>query len=94
MVSVVSIIRGNRMIEYILAMIVLGVVILFLSGLGTDRRNSRIPRDHSDDYQGVYSHGAKSVDTEVHFPVFKDFSGIFPMNKREERKKTETHQPR
>jgi len=81
-------------IEYILAVIVLAVVILLLSGLGTDRRRPRIPKDHSDDYHGVYSHGPKSVDTEVHFPVFKDFSGVFPMNKREKRKKTETHQPR
>ena len=82
------------MIEYILALIVLAVVILFLSGLGTDRRRSRIPRDHSQDYQGVYSHGSKSVDTEVHFPVRKDSTSVFPMNKRKERKKTETHQPR
>ena len=82
------------MIEYILALLVLAVVILFLSGIGTDKRRARIPRDHSGDYQGVYSHGPKSVDAEVHFPVFKDFSSVFPMNKREKRKKTETHQPR
>jgi len=79
--------------EYILAVIVLAIVILIFSSIGTDRRGPRIPRDHSEDYQGVYSHGSKSVDTEVHFPVFKDFSSVFPMNKREKRKKTETHQP-
>ena len=82
------------MIEYILAVVLLGIIILILSGVGSDRRRGRILRDHSDDYQGVYSHGPKSVDTEVHFPVLKDFSGVFPMRKREERKKTETHQPR
>ena len=82
------------MIEYILAVIIVAIVILLLSGLGTDRRGPRIPRDHSDDYHGVYSHGSKSVDAEVHFPVRKDSTSVFPMNKRKERKKTETHQPR
>lgn len=82
------------MIEYILALIGLAIVIILLSGLRTDRKKPQISRDHSQDYQGVYSHGPKSVDTEVHFPVLKDFSSIFPMSKRTERKKTETHQPR
>ena len=81
------------MIEYILAVVVLAAVIVFLSGSGKPRtRGPRIHKDHSHDYQGVYSHGPRSPDAEVHFPVLKDFSSIMPMNKREERKRTRTFQ--
>ena len=83
------------MIEYILALIVLAVVILLLSGLGKPRRRGpRTSKDYSHDSRGVYSHGSNSADAEVHFPVRKDSTSVFPMNKRKERKKTETHQPR
>ncbi|MHA1862733.1 MAG: hypothetical protein ACTSWA_03110 [Candidatus Thorarchaeota archaeon] len=83
------------MIEYILALIVLAVVILFLSGLGKPRRRSSgISKDYSHDPRGVYSHGRDSADGEVYFPTRKDSTSVFPMNKRKERKKTETHQPR
>jgi hypothetical protein len=83
------------MIEYILAAIVLAVVILLVFSSGSSRnRGSRISKDHSSNYHGVYSHDSKSPDSDVYFPVLKDFSSIMPMNKREERKKTETHQPR
>ncbi|MGY5871453.1 MAG: hypothetical protein RTV72_04330 [Candidatus Thorarchaeota archaeon] len=83
------------MIEYILALIVLATVILLLSGFRKPRnRGSSTSKSYSDDYRGVYSHGPHSPDTEVHFPVRKDSTSVFPMNKRKERKKTETHQPR
>ncbi|MCK5265583.1 MAG: hypothetical protein KAR03_08245 [Candidatus Thorarchaeota archaeon] len=83
------------MIEYILALVVLAAAILLLSGLGKPRkRGPRTSTSYSDDYHGVYSHSSKSPDAEVHFPVRKDSTSVFPMNKRKERKKTETHQPR
>ena len=81
------------MIEYILAMFVLAAVIISLSGLGKPRKTGpRTFKDHSHEYHGVYSHDSQSVDTEVYFPVLKDFSSIMPMNKRKERKKTRTFQ--
>lgn len=77
------------MLEYILAGFVLAIVLLlFLSG----RENPRYRGSGND--HGVYSHGSKSPDSEVYFPVLKDSSSIMPMNKREERKKTETYQNR
>ena len=82
------------MIEYILAVFVLAVVILLVSSAGSPRNRGPRIRDDSIDYHGVYSHDSKSPDSDVYFPVLKDFSSIMPMNKREERKKTETHQPR
>jgi hypothetical protein len=83
------------MIEYILAVIILAVVILLISGIGKPRRRGpRTSKSYSDDHRGVYSHGTHSADAEVHFPVRKDSTSVFPMNKRKERKKTETHQPR
>jgi len=82
-------------IEYILAVIVLAFVILLIFGSGKPRyRGPRSSKDHPSDYHGVYSHDSKSPDSDVYFPVLKDFSSIMPMNKREERKKTETYQNR
>jgi hypothetical protein len=83
------------MIEYILAAFALVVVILLvINSKSSPNRRPRIPKDHSHEYHGVYSHDSKSPDSDVYFPVLKDFSSIMPMNKREERKKTETYQPR
>ena len=82
------------MIEYILAVIVLAIVILLVSGMGKPRNSGPRIRGDSSEYHGIYSHDSKSPDADVYFPVLKDFSSIMPMNKREERKKTETHQPR
>lgn len=82
------------MIEYILAVIVLAVVIFLVSGMGKPRRrDSRTSKDYSHDPRSVYSHGSDSADGEVYFPTRKDSTSVFPMNKRRERKKTETHQP-
>ena len=75
------------MIEYIVAVFVLAIVVLlFLSS----RENSR--NRGSTEYRSVYSHGSQSPDSEVYFPVLKDSTSPMPMNKREERKKTETYQ--
>ncbi len=83
------------MIEYILALLVIAAAILFLSDRGKPRRRgSRTSKDYPHDPRGVYSHGSSSADAEVHFPVRKDSTSVFPMNKRKERKKTDTHQPR
>ena len=83
------------MIEYILAVVVLAAVIVFFSGSGKPRnRGPRTSKDHSSDYQGVYSHDSQSPDSDVYFPVLKDFSSLMPMNKREERKRTRTFQNR
>ncbi|MCK4567996.1 MAG: hypothetical protein KAU48_11885 [Candidatus Thorarchaeota archaeon] len=83
------------MIEYLLALLVLAAVILFLFDRGEPRRRgSRTSKDYPHDPRGVYSHGSNSADVEVHFPVRKDSTSVFPMNKRKERKKTETYQPR
>ena len=83
------------MIEYILAVFVLAIVVLLVFSSGSSRnRGSNISKHHRSDYHGVYSHDSKSPDSDVYFPVLKDFSSIMPMNKREERKKTETYQPR
>jgi hypothetical protein len=82
------------MIEYVLAVIVLAVVLLLIFGSGKPRNGSPRINGHSSDYHGVYSHDSQSPDADVYFPVLKDFSSIMPMNKREERKKTETYQNR
>jgi hypothetical protein len=83
------------MIEYVLAVVILATAIILLFGLGKPRKKGpRTLKDHSHDYHGVYSHDSHSVDTELYFPVLKDSSSVFPMNKREERKKTETYQNR
>lgn len=83
------------MIEYILAVVIPIVVIVFLFSLGKPRkRGPRTSKDHSHDYHGVYSHDSQSPDADVYFPVLKDFSSIMPMNKREERKRTKTFQNR
>ena len=83
------------MIEYILTLLVLAVVILFLFGRGEPRRRGSLTsKDYPHDPRGVYSHGSNSADAEVHFPVRKDSTSVFPMNKRKERKKTDTHQTR
>jgi len=83
------------MIEYIIAFLILAAVILYLAGLGGPRRRgSRTYKDYPHDPRGVYSHGSNSADAEVYFPTRKDSTSVFPMNKRKERKKTETHQPR
>jgi FtsZ-interacting cell division protein ZipA len=79
------------MIEYILAAIVLAIVIILLGSLGKKhRRGSSTFKDHPSDYHGVYSHDSRSPDAEVYFPVLKDSTSIMPMNKKEEREKTET----
>ena len=81
------------MIEYILAVVILAAVIVFLSGSGKPRnRGPRTSESYSDVYPGVYSHGPRSPDAEVHFPVRKDSTALFPMNKRKERKRTKTFQ--
>jgi len=77
------------MIEYILAVFVLAIVILLLLSGRENSRNRGSGKDH-----GVYSHGSHSPDSEVYFPVLKDSTSPMPMNKREERKKTETYQNR
>jgi len=83
------------MIEYILALVVLAAVILLLYGSRKPRRRGpRTYKDYPHDPRGVYSHGSNSPDAEVYFPTRKDSTSVFPMNKRKERKKTETHQPR
>jgi len=83
------------MIEYILAVIVLAVVLLLVFGSGKPRRTGPNTSAHyKDEYHGVYSHDSLSPDANVHFPVRKDSTSVFPMNKREERKKTETYQNR
>ena len=83
------------MIEYILALLVLVAVILLLSNLGKPRRRGpRTYKDYPYDPRGVYSHGSNSADGEVYFPTRKDSTSVFPMNKRKERKKTETYQNR
>lgn len=83
------------MIEYVLVIVVLAVIIVLAFGTGKPRRKGPpTSKSYSDDYHGVYSHSSKSIDSEAHFPVRKDSTSIFPMNKRKERKKTETHQPR
>lgn len=83
------------MIEYLLALLVLAAAILFFFDRGEPRRRgSHASKDYPHDPRGVYSHGSSSADTEVHFPVRKDSTSVFPMNKRKERKKTDTHQPR
>ncbi len=82
------------MIEYIAAIVVLAVVIILLSvSRKPRRRGPRAYRDYPHDPRGVYSHGSNSADAEVYFPTRKDSTSVFPMNKRKERKKTETHQP-
>ena len=84
------------MLEYILAAFILVIVfLLLLSGRENSRtRGSSKYNRGSSKYHGVYSHDSQSPDSDVYFPVLKDFSSIMPMNKREERKKTETYQPR
>jgi hypothetical protein len=82
----------KTVIEYILAIVVLVIVILFISGFQKPR-NGGSRKNHPSGYHGVYSHDSQSPDTEVYFPVLKDFSSVMPMNKREDRKKTETYQP-
>lgn len=79
------------MIEYFLAVIVLAVVIVLFSSLGNKRRRGPSTfTDRSGEYRGVYSHDSQSPDAEVYFPAQKDSTSLMPMNKREERKKTET----
>jgi hypothetical protein len=83
------------MIEYILAVIVVMAIIIIISGLGKPhKRGPRTSKDYLHDPRSVYSHGSDSPDGEVYFPTRKDSTSVFPMNKRRERKKTETHQPR
>jgi hypothetical protein len=83
------------MIQYILAMVILATTVILFFGLGKPhKRGPSTPKDYSHDYHGVYSHDSQSPDAEIYFPVLKDFSTFMPMNKREERKKTQTHQNR
>jgi len=79
------------MIEYILAVIVLAIVILLVSGMGKPR--TRGPRT-SDGQTMLYSHDSRDIAAEVYVPAIRDSAAPFPLSKREERKKTETHQPR
>lgn len=78
-----------------MAVIIVMIIISFLFGMGDPRkRGSKTEKPYSEEYHGVYSHGSRSVDTELHFPVLKDSTAPFPMNKREEREKTETFENR
>lgn len=87
--------REKKLIEYILAVIVLAVVILLVFTSGKPRRTGPTTSTHyKDEYHGVYSHDSLSPDANVHFPVRKDSTSVFPMSKRTERKKTKTHQNR
>jgi hypothetical protein len=79
------------MIEYILAVVVLAVVLLLLLGPGKSRRgDSRISKGST----MLYSHDSRDKVAEVYVPAFRDSAAPFPRSKREEREKTETHQPR
>jgi hypothetical protein len=80
-------------IEYVIAVAFLAGVILLLLNLKRSRRTaSHTTKEHRHDYHGVYSHDSHSLDAEAYFPVLKDSASVFPMNKREEREKTETFQ--
>ncbi|MHA1137879.1 MAG: hypothetical protein ACTSSE_15475 [Candidatus Thorarchaeota archaeon] len=79
------------MIEYILAVVVLAVIVILVSSLGKPR--PRGPR-RSEGQTMLYSHDSRDKVAEVYVPAFRDSAAPFPRSKREERKKTETHQPR
>lgn len=42
----------------------------------------------------LYSHDSRDKVAEVYYPAIRDSTALFPLSKREERKKTESHQPR
>jgi hypothetical protein len=80
---------GEKMIEYILALVVLAALILLLSG-----KPRRGTRHLSDGQTMLYSHDSRDTSAEVYLPAFRDSAAPFPRSKREEREKTETYQPR
>ena len=83
------------MIEYILALIVLAVVILIFSGVGKSRTEG--PRRISEESKGqimMYKSDSIDVVADSYYPGIRGSVGPFPVGKKEERKKTETYQPR
>ncbi|MBE0525908.1 MAG: hypothetical protein IH631_03135 [Candidatus Thorarchaeota archaeon] len=80
------------MIEYILALVVLAVAILIFSGVGKPRTGG--PRRISKGQTMVYKSDSIDVVADSYHPGIRGSVGPFPIGKKEERKKTETHQPR
>jgi len=39
----------------------------------------------------LYSHDSRDIASEVYYPTYRDTTMVFPRSKREERKKTKTH---
>lgn len=83
------------MIEYILGVIVLAVAILIFSGAGKSHTGGprRMSKESTDQIM-MYKSDSVDVVADSYYPGIRGSVGPFPVGKKEERKKTETHQPR